>query len=98
MHLVPILMLCREDNEKCRNGRGKRRSENSRWDTEQLQICRQHITNGRKKADLTKLIKGLKRESEKASLYLHIKKTKNMTTAELGQPRDRQRGKRSSNQ
>src|SRR6218665_690821 len=34
-----------------------------------------------KKADLTKLIRRLKRESEKAGLYFKIKKTKIMTTA-----------------
>src|SRR6218665_1560452 len=34
-----------------------------------------------KKADLTKLIRRLKRESEKAGLYFNIKKTKIMTTA-----------------
>ena len=59
MHLVPILIqfVCREDNEKIRNGRGKRRSENSRKDTEQFKMCRRHITNGRKKAHPTKLIR-----------------------------------------
>ena len=42
MHLVPILIqpVRREDNEKGRNGRGKGRIENSRKDTEQLEICR----------------------------------------------------------
>ena len=34
-----------------------------------------------KKADLTKLIRRLKRQSEKAGLYFNIKKTKIMTTA-----------------
>src|SRR6218665_2873566 len=34
-----------------------------------------------KKADLARLIRGLKRESEKAGLYFNIKKTKIMTTA-----------------
>jgi len=34
-----------------------------------------------KKADLTKLIRRLKRESEKVGLYFNIKKTKIMTTA-----------------
>ena len=33
------------------------------------------------KADLTKLIRRLKRESENTGLYLNIKKTKIMTTA-----------------
>ena len=37
--------------------------------------------NGRKKADLTKLIRRLKRESEKAGRYFNVKKTKIMTTA-----------------
>jgi len=48
MHLVHILIqpVHREDNEKSRNGRGKRRSENSRKDTEQFKIRRRHITNG----------------------------------------------------
>ena len=36
---------------------------------------------GGKKANLTKLIRRQKRESEKASLYFNIKKTKIMTTA-----------------
>src|SRR6218665_1238537 len=36
---------------------------------------------GKKKADLAKLIRRLKRESEKAGLYFNIKKTKIMTTA-----------------
>ena len=42
LHLVPILIqpVRREDNEKSRNGRGKGRSENSRKDTEQFEICR----------------------------------------------------------
>ena len=35
-----------------------------------------------KKADLTKLIRRLKRENEKAGLYFNIKKTKIMTTAD----------------
>src|SRR6218665_3687894 len=83
MHLVPILIqpVCREDNEKGRNGRGKGRSENSRKDTEQFEICRWHNIDGRKKADLAKLMRRLKRESEKAGLYFNIKKTKIMTTA-----------------
>src|SRR6218665_2140201 len=34
-----------------------------------------------KKADLTKLIRRLKRENEKTGLYFNVKKTKIMTTA-----------------
>ena len=44
-------------------------------------ICRWHNIDGRKKADLAKLIRRIKRESEKAGLYFNIKKTKIMTTA-----------------
>ena len=44
MYLVPIPIqhVRRKDNEKRRNGRGKRRSENSRKDrpTDQFEICR----------------------------------------------------------
>src|SRR6218665_1458317 len=42
LDLVPILIqpVRRLDNEKSRNGRGKGRSENSRKDTEQFEICR----------------------------------------------------------
>ena len=36
--------------------------------------------DGRKKVDLAKLIRRLKRESEKVGLYFNIKKTKIMTT------------------
>ena len=36
-----------------------------------------------KKADLTKPIRRLKRESEKTGIYFNIKKTKIMTTANL---------------
>ena len=38
--LILIQPVRREDNEKSRNGRGKGRSENSRKDTEQFEICR----------------------------------------------------------
>src|SRR6218665_3899487 len=75
-------MKCREVNEESRNGRGQRRSKNCRKETEQFEICRRYNINGRKKADLTKLIRRLKRESEKAGLYFSIKKTKIMTTAD----------------
>src|SRR6218665_3632209 len=83
LHLVSILIqpVCREDNEKGRNGRGKRRSENSRKDTEQFEICSLNNTDGWKKADLAKLIRRIKRKSEKAGLYFNIKKTKIITTA-----------------
>src|SRR6218665_1901646 len=127
LHLVPILIqpVCREDNEKDRNGRCKGRSENSRTEfgdtdrfkikkgvrlgcilspflfnlyaerimrktemedaKEGVKIAGRTLNNLRyadgttlmagKKADLAKLIRRLKRESEKAGLYFNIKKT-----------------------
>ena len=39
LHLIQP--VCREDNKKDRNGRGKRRSEDSRKDTEQFEIIMQ---------------------------------------------------------
>src|SRR6218665_1993057 len=67
LHLVPILIqpVCREDNEKSRNGRGKRRSENSRKDN--LRYADDTTLMAGKKADLAKLIRRLKRESEKGA-------------------------------
>src|SRR6218665_13457 len=84
MHLVTILIqpVCRVENEKSRNERGKRRSENSRKDTKQFEICRRYTINGRKKADLTKLIRRLKTESEIAGRHFNKKKTKIMTTVD----------------
>src|SRR6218665_1722394 len=82
LHLVPILIqpVCREDNEKGRMEEAK-----------EVKIAGKTLNNLRyaddttlmagKKADLTKLIRRLKRESEKAGLYFNIKKTKIMTTA-----------------
>src|SRR6218665_729151 len=84
MYLVPILIqpVLREDNEKSRNGRGKSRSENSRKDTEQFEVCRRYNITGRKNADMTKLIRRLKRERDMSGLYFNLKKTKIMTTAD----------------
>src|SRR6218665_178383 len=47
-----------------------------------VEICRRCNINDRNKADLTKLIRKLKRESKKVGLYFNIKKTKIMTTVD----------------
>jgi len=65
IHYQPVR---REDNEKGRNGRGKRRSENSRRALNNLRYADDTTLMTGKIADLTKLIRRLNRESEKNSL------------------------------
>src|SRR6218665_2836059 len=82
LHLVPVLIqpVRREDNKKRKNGRGKGRSEIAGKTLNNLRYADDTTLMAGKKADLTKLIRRLKRESEKAGLYFNIKKTKIMTT------------------
>src|SRR6218665_2436800 len=76
----------------------KRRSENSRKDTNKFEICRRHNFNDRKKADLTKLIikKAEERKRKGRPIFQH-KEDKDYDNSLLGQLRDRRRGNRSSN-
>src|SRR6218665_1599194 len=87
LHLVPYLIqpVRREDNEKGRNGRGKGRSENSRKDTEQLEICRSHNTDGRKKIGSDKTNKKADERKRKGGPIFQHKEDKDYDNSQLGQ-------------
>ena len=86
LHLVSIFIqpVCRQDNEKGRNGRGKRSSENSRNDTEQFEICRHNI-DGRKKSGFDKTDKKAEERERKGGPIFQHKEDKDYDNSQLGQ-------------
>src|SRR6218665_401598 len=90
-------LLCRENNEKSRNGRGKRRSKNSRKDTEQLEIRGPHVINGRKKCGSDKTNKKVEDRKRKSRPIFQHKEDQDYDNSRLGQLRYRRRRNRSGN-